>query len=139
MGVKILRDQEIDAESVLAASPLAALPQARANLLMFMNHSVEMWVGYHDREVACVCGLIPPSILSDRAYLWMLHTYTVEQHKFLFIRHSQMWIKEILERYPIIYGHVEKKNHQAIRWLKWLGAEMKQSEQALIPFEIRRG
>ena len=137
MVARIVRSADIDLSDVLRRSPVADIPLARDKLRAFIFASCEVWAGYVDTEVACVCGLIPPTLLSDYAYLWLLNTDIVEQHQFLFIRHSQIWLQGILKRYSYITGHVELENVKAIRWLKWLGATLGEPEMGKIPFRIR--
>jgi hypothetical protein len=93
-----------------------------------------------DSEVACVYGLAPPTAISNRAYLWLLTTDLVEQHKFLFIRHSQLVVEDALKRYDVITGTVEHRNGPARRWLRWLGADIGavDLEIGYCPFVIRR-
>jgi hypothetical protein len=95
-------------------------------------------MGVVDGEVACVFGLIPPTLLSDRAYIWLLSTDLVEQHKFLFVRYSQLWMGEMLKTYDAIYGHCMVGNEKAIKWLKWLGADFFGVDGGRLKFVIRR-
>ena len=124
MTVQILRDIEVDLADVIRRSPVANIPHANDILRAFILQSLELWVGKIDGKIACVFGLIPPTILSDTAYLWLLTTDAVDEHTFRFVRHSQRWMEEVLNRYSGVQGHVEQYNRKAIRWLKWLGAEI---------------
>lgn len=83
-------------------------------------------------------GLIPPSLLSNRAYLWLLSTHIVQEHKFLFIRYSQRYVEEMLKVYDELYGDVLVGNDPAKKWLKWLGAEFGYPDRGRIPFVIRK-
>ncbi len=102
-----------------------------------MMNSAQLWVGSQDEKVLCVWGLIPPTLLSDRAYLWIRTTEYMNDHVFLFVRHSQRAVAELLKHYPIIVGHCLVSNHKAIRWLKWLKATFGQPQGQFIPFEIK--
>lgn len=135
--IRMERDVAFDLVSVLSKSSVGHYAGALGTLETFLARSVEVWCGQVDGEPACVVGLIGPTILSDRAYLWMLHTDAVDRHRFLFIRHSQLWMEQMLHRYAEIYGEVEAKNARAIRWLKWLGAELGVAQGPLIPFVIK--
>lgn len=103
-----------------------------------MAMSEKCWVGLVDGELACLWGLIPPTIMSEQAYLWLVVTPLVEDHKFVFVRHSQIMVKRMLEEYPRIVGHTAISNDRGIRWLKWLGATFSEPKGALMPFVIRR-
>ena len=100
-------------------------------------YSSKVWLGMVDDKVLGFWGMVLPSLLSDRAYFWLHTTPSLEEHQFVFIRHSQMAIKEMLAEYPLIIGHTIKGSEKSIRWLKWLGAKFLPSNDTLIPFEIR--
>jgi hypothetical protein len=105
-----------------------------------LNNSSHIWAGVDDDKILATWGVIPPTLLSDRAYLWMFHTPHLQEHIFVFVRHSQRVVQEALEFYPILVGHAVIGNTRAIRWLKWLGAEFgKPINDKVLPFEIRAG
>ena len=66
--------------------------------------SAYAFTGWVDDEVACIVGIISPTVLSNQAYLWLHCTPLVEQHKFLFVRYSQRWLEIALKEYPVITG-----------------------------------
>lgn len=98
--------------------------------------SLHLYIGMLSGEFACAWGLIPPSILSDGAYLWMLSRSIIKGNEFLFVRHSQIVMKEMLKRYRVIYGHTDASMDRSIRWLKWLGAKFEEGEGKLLRFTI---
>lgn len=128
----------VDFNDVLARSPVRDIPGADRTLRDTLTKSVVVWVGKVDGEIACVWGLIPPTILSEQAYLWLLTTELVEQHKFLFVRHSQRAIEILLDTYPVITGVTSATHEDAIRWLKWLGAEYEPGDAGMLNFVIRK-
>ena len=137
--ISIERSKDFDIVDVLRRSPVSGIPGARETLLECMSRSVEVQIGIVDGVVACVWGMIPVTILSSSAYLWLLTTDLVEKHKFLFIRHSQRCVEEALKIFPVITGDVAPDNHSARRWLEWLGAEFSSGPFGdWIPFTIRR-
>jgi|SRR6202035_5515009 len=97
----------------------------------------EVYTGYVDGEFVCCWGLIPPSFLSNQAYLWMWAPEPM-QHQLVFIRKSQIQIKQMLEKYEQVIGDCAEGNRSAQRWVKWLGAEFDMPHNGLIPFVIRR-
>lgn len=100
--------------------------------------SVEIWAGFINGRLACIWGVIPPSLMSSQAYLWLHTTDVIKGHEFVLVRHSQMVIKEILDEYPSIVGHAIIGSSKSIRWLKWLGAKFGPPQGTGIPFRITR-
>lgn len=135
--IRIVQDGEIDVLDIIKRSMHAGQPNAERSLASFMMSSAEVWAGYVGDEVACVCGLIAPTMLSDRAYLWLITTSLVDEHQFRFIRQSQIWMSQVRQRYPLITGDVSIDNERAQRWLTWLGAKLGFPKADMIPFQIR--
>lgn len=135
--VEIASLPDFDISEVLYRSPVANLPGAEEILLECATRSVEVRYGFVDGKVACVWGLIPPTLLSSTAYLWLLTTDIIAEHKFLFIRHSQRYIEEALKEFPTIIGDCLIDNRPAKRWLEWLGAEFGPPILGRFPFTIR--
>ncbi len=106
-----------------------------------LTMSASMWVGTVDGKLVCFWGLIPPSLMSEQAHLWLYTAEDVKDHEFLFIRYSQRAIEDALEEFPHITGFTRVGNDKAIRWLKWLGAEFGEPgfEGKVIPFKIVKG
>src|SRR5262249_51950549 len=123
MRVKITQENSLDAEQIVANSAMADTPGAAATLRKFLDRSTYLHVGRIDGEIACVCGVLLPSIISSRAYLWMITTTLADKHQFLLVRHSQIFIRERLKEFERIVGHTEISQPRSIRWLKWLGAK----------------
>ena len=96
----------------------------------------DLWIGLINEVPVCAWGLVPPSLISDRAYLWLYVTEGVEEHKFIFVRWSQRVMQELRKQYPTIYGCCDIHNSRAIRWMKWLGAEFGLPSDSVIPFVI---
>lgn len=137
MRVEIVQDEDVNIVEVIKKSTVRDLPHSADVLRVYILNSVEFWVGKIDGEIACVFGLMPPSLLADSAYLWLLTTEVVDANTFLFIRHSQRWIEENLKRYKLLRGHVLATNQQAKRWLRFLGARIFEPEGGRHAFEIR--
>lgn len=131
-----------DAQVVDLSDIISRAPEMESNLRhcisLYLHSSVFTWCAKVDDKVACIWGLIPPSLISDRAYLWLQTTDLVEKHKFLFIRHSQIHMQKMLEKYPIIIGNVDTRFPNNIRWLKFLGAEFTDPIGFGVPFVIRK-
>ena len=139
VSIGIATRENISVNDIIKRSPIAALPKAKEIIGSNWQRSYAIWVGKVNGEPACIWGLIPPTILSDTAYLWLLTTDLIDDHKFLLIRHSQRWIEEALLEWPKIVGLVEPSNPRAVRWIKWLGAKFGSiNEDGYLPFVITR-
>lgn len=102
----------------------SSLDTKEAGILEFCQSlSAEVWVGFVDEKLICCWGLIPPTLLSNQAYLWMHSTPAIRDHQFILVRHSQKIIEQMLDRYEQIIGDCRIGADDSIRWLKWLGAE----------------
>lgn len=126
------------AELISALTGKLVTDQFSEIMTMCQALSGEIWIGSIDGKFVCCWSLIPPSIFSRQAYLWMYHTDEVEQHTFAFVRRSQIEIAKMLERFPTLYGHCKIGEPRSRRWLRWLGAEFSAAESGLIPFTIRK-
>jgi hypothetical protein len=116
-------------------APLSELNQD--TMTRAINNSDWIWIGEHNGEIFGYWGLIPPTICSDRAYLWFMHTETLCRCIFSFVRHSRRVTAELLSHYPILVGHGRSDNEQSLRWLRWCGAQFGEAQGPLIPFEIK--
>lgn len=97
-----------------------------------------VYSGFVDGEFICCWGLIPPTFISNQAYLWMWAPEPIK-HQFVFIRRSQIQVAKMLERYERIVGHCHTTAKSSQRWLRWLGAEFDPPEGKVMAFTIRRG
>jgi hypothetical protein len=104
-----------------------------------IRNSEWVWIGDVDGEVFGFWGLIPPTLCSDRAYLWFYSTDHLSRHLFAFVRRSRVVTEELLGHYPILVGHGRASDERSLRWLRWCGAEFSEpvANGALVPFEIR--
>jgi len=136
--IEIVKTAYFDLEKVLSRNKEKLLRADGEDIIRAsVARSSDTWVGKVDGEIACVWGLIPPSLLGDKAYLWLITTDLVDEHPFCFVRHSQLAIKKLLKEYPIIYGHVLPDNTRGLRWLKWLGVKVLVDTGKLYEFELR--
>lgn len=96
-----------------------------------------LYMGTVDGVAICFYGLIPPTLMSDNAYLWLYTTPKFKEHTFIFVRHSQMVIEEMLKLYPRIHGHGKVGDRRSLEWLKFLGAKFGEPQGQFLPFEIK--
>jgi hypothetical protein len=103
-----------------------------------VTRSPYLWRSELDGKLLCVWGLIPPTLLSNQAYLWLYATKEAEKHTFILVRYSQLMVKIMLGHFDQLVGHCVAGQDRSIRWLRWLGAEFKEPNGKLIPFVIRK-
>jgi hypothetical protein len=137
MSARIQMVDPNTARSMIETAKPDLTDHERNTLSQGLSFSSKIWVGTWAGELVCVWGLIPPTLLSDSAYLWLFCTEKLEEHKFLFIRWSQLEMGEMLRLYPRIIGVTDPQNERAVRWLRWLGAEFGELNGKLLPFRIR--
>jgi hypothetical protein len=102
-----------------------------------IRNSDWVWIGDVNGEIFGYWGLIPPILLSDRAYLWFMHTPALSKYAFRFIRHSRGVAAELLNHYCVLVGHGRMGDRCSLAWLKWCGAKFLEPQGELIPFEIK--
>lgn len=139
MKADIIRLDPREAYDLIYLAHLSTLPELDQETMhrAIMNSS-RIWCGSVDHKILALWGLIPPTLLSDTAYLWLFTTPRLSEHVFLFVRHSQRVIQTMLAEYPHIVGHAKVGNHKAIQWLRWLGAEFGEPiNNDFLPFTIR--
>jgi len=93
-----------------------------------IRSSREAWTGLIDDEIVCLWGIERGSLLSDSAFIWLLTGTGVDKHPFAFVRHSQIRLADLRERYHYIHGYVQVDNETSVKWLKWLGFTLSDAE-----------
>jgi len=84
------------------------------------------------KTAECICVLVDnvPTILfgcDDYKFgiPWMLSTDGINKIGFRFVKHSQHYIKKWLARHKVLMNFVHAENKVSIKWLKWLGFDIK--------------
>lgn len=104
-----------------------------------LDTTEHLWVGCVGDVPLCAWGLVPPTLLADEAYLWMiLLEGWPEVHTFVLARETQIQVAKMLEMYPVIRGHCEVSDLRAQRFMRFLKAEFGYPDGPLLPFVIRR-
>lgn len=88
-----------------------------------IERSVISKVGFVNEVPAIVWGVLMPSLTNGTAVLWALTTRHVEDHPFVFARHSKLEIERLRSTFAEIVGVVDCDFRRSIRWLRWLGFE----------------
>jgi len=139
MTATIFRLDGAEAYDLIFTDHLAMLPpESQETMHRSMVNSSRVWLGADDSKVMAIWGLIPPTLMSDTAYLWLFTTAHLAGHEFMFIRHSKRAIEAALQEFPTIVGHCEVTNLRAQQWLRWLGASFGDPVfNKVLPFTIK--
>jgi hypothetical protein len=127
-------------DSIAGADLMAALPLGeaeRSNFHYWLTCTQHLWAGFVDDQLACAWGLVPPTLLSDSALLWLHTTPLVNDHRFVFVRRSQLAVAEMLRLYPIITGVTLANAEGSRKWIEWLGGTYGKCEGKVMPFMIK--
>lgn len=137
MNPEVVKVGKRELLGLISSSPCVTLTENEVRVMEeCVGISQNLWAGFIHDDLACAWGLISPSILSNQAYLWLFTTSLIDQEKFLFIRHSQRQVEEMLKRYPNLVGFCDVNNHRAIRWVRWLGGVFKEPIDGRAHFRI---
>lgn len=138
MTANIIRCNGTEAYDLIYEDHLSILtPIEQETMQRAMMNSSHVWLGDDNGKIIAIYGLMPPTLMSDVAYLWLFTTKHFTSHTFIFIRHSQRVVREMLEQYPTIVGHGIVGHSKSLRWLRWLGAEFGEPVGKFLPFEIK--
>lgn len=138
MSLEIVRFSGALAYDLIYPLHLAKLDTiAQESMKRATHNSSHVWIAYSEDKILALWGLIPPSLLSDMAYLWLFTTEHFTEHSLVCVRHSQRMIQEALREYPTIVGHGTVGAKRSLRWLRWLGAEFTDPQGDLLPFTIK--
>jgi hypothetical protein len=103
----------------------------------FLQNSLVIWCGSRDGQPVNMWGIIPPTLLSDEAYLWHYLLASAGDHTFVLARYSRLALERVMERYPKLVGHCRQGDEDAQRWVRWLGGKFGFPGDGLIPFTIQ--
>lgn len=139
MKVRIHSLPSVDAYDLLFHDHFIMLSDSEREIMQrSMANSAHVWIGEIEGKVVAVWGLIPPTIMSDIAYLWLYPTKDMHSHIITFIRQSRHVIQMMLKEFPTIVGHCKIENLRGQQWLRWLGAEFGDPINNFIyPFTIK--
>ena len=96
-----------------------------ATMNSFRKSLVSMTITHGGKPIA-MFGIMPHNMSSG--VLWMLTTDGLRDGSFgrPFVRNCRRWIKAMLEIYPVLFGMVDIRNKESLKWLTYIGAELKE-------------
>lgn len=72
-------------------------------------------------------GIVPDPDNQEKALIWMLGSTDLDKVARYVIKNTKEFIEGFLESYSTLYNHVDIRNKKAIKWLKYLGAEIEEA------------
>jgi len=105
------------------------------------NKSVVKMTIEHDGVPVCLFGIM---LINGIATLWLMPTDQLSSIGRIFVRNTKLWLKKMLENYPILVAYVDFRNDESKRWLRWVGGKecgkvfMGISNSPFIKFEFRK-
>lgn len=103
------------------------------HLIEFARPSDPLLLGTISGDTVCIIGMVPPTIISDTAYIWGWTTPMITSHRVIYARWSHWLIAEALKRYPTLVGHCHRDRW---RWVRSLGAELVEVDGDMFQFRI---
>ena len=102
----------------------------RDKIVAAAKYAITLTAVWYGTELLCVYALIPTTLLSDQAYIWMFWTEAITRHKLVFARRAKRLTKELLGRYSTIVGHCTRPESQP--WLISVGATFRSPTEFVI-------
>lgn len=106
-----------DAAEVWAASHYTPIE----SLMKGWSRSDYVTVAVCEGQPLVMFGLVKLGFLSHTGVPWMLGAQVSLKHRREFLTRSPAVIDEMLTICSSLYNMVHSKNHDSIRWLRWLG------------------
>lgn len=99
--------------------------QPKQALKASIANAIEHYVISYDGVPAIMLGVSRPSELSETNLAWLVATPVILEHPFLFLEYSKIIHEAWVNRYRVLTNYVDVRHTRAVRWLQWLGADMK--------------
>jgi len=128
----LARDAEAIAPRLRARERALITGEPAVAIKESIENSILCFSVLYNGELALIWGARPPTMMDDRAYVWMAGTPLIEEHPFLFLRYSQRAMRFMSSQFGQLYGEVECDYDASKRWLTWLGAELRPHDKSVI-------
>lgn len=79
-----------------------------------------------NEEPVAMFGVSRYTAISPKGVPWLLGTDGIRRAVKYFLSESQKYVAAMNQKYPILENYVDKDNTLSIRWLKWLGFNLKE-------------
>lgn len=79
------------------------------------------WTVFSDEDEPIVMFGVAPSFVEDVGSPWLLAAPEVEKIAIPFLRGGFAYLKQMHERYPLLFNFADARNVVHLKWLRWLG------------------
>jgi hypothetical protein len=86
------------------------------------------WVWERGGQVHAIFGVNPVKEHDGVGVIWMLATKSFDDHFMAFAAACKVVVDVMIEGYKYTYNYVSVENKKSIKWLKWLGFDVRNSE-----------
>lgn len=86
------------------------------------------YVWEKDGKVMCIFGVNPLKEHDGVGVIWMLATKFFDEHSMAFIHACKEVVADMIDKYEYVFNYVYSENRKSIKWLKWLGFDVKDPE-----------
>lgn len=95
-------------------------------LMAGILESVEAYTIRDDEnEIVAILGVQPNESCPLLGQVWMVGTNRIETNRIEFLRHSSEVLDLLTARWPMLWNRVDARNTLHIRWLKWMGFQLR--------------
>jgi len=103
------------------------------NALLFSFNSSTFCFTVENKGVpVAMFGISPFTLLDDKASIWLLAADSfdtwIKKNRKEFIRQSKVFIKFMLEQYPLLENYVDIRNIPSVKWLRICGAKIEDAK-----------
>ena len=86
------------------------------------------WVWECKGQVRVIFGVNPIEEYNGVGIVWMLGTKSFDEHKAAFALVCRNVLYSMLDNYSYLFNYASAQNKKSLKWLKWLGFNVKQPE-----------
>lgn len=116
--------READRREIWAAGRLT--PEQA--LLQSAMVTPQMMACFVDGEPVAALGIGVVTALSDKGIPWLLSSTKLVPHARRFLRLSDDYMSDARQHFRRLENYVDARNVQAVKWLDWLGFDLKPAE-----------
>lgn len=91
-----------------------------ASLLSSLLASDMAWVGLRGGTPVCIFG-VAPTPLPGAGNVWMMGTPEIDEIPVAFLRRTGPYLRQMHERYPLLWNYIDARNRKSMDWLDWSG------------------